>query len=94
MARFCSACGRPLDARGHRLLRVTDPPKDRGKVQRIARVTKRGRGRFPIQRQRVYLCRVIPAYDSPTSGKTLARGPYKQRIAAANVRHVQEARVG
>jgi hypothetical protein len=93
MARFCGACGRPLDKRGHRILRRVKPLKLRGQVLKRPRTRDRGRGRVGIQMERVYLCRVIPAYDSPTSGKTLARGPYDQRIARANIRHVQEDRV-
>lgn len=88
MARFCSACGRPLDKRGHRLVRKTHPPAKRGEVIRVSNVTGYG-----AATRRLYLCRVVPAYDSPTSGKTLQRGPYRQRIAAANIRHVQEDRV-
>lgn len=88
MARFCSACGRPLDKRGHRIVRRAHPLAKRGQVLRVPNVTGYG-----AKTRRIYICRVIPAYDSPTSGKTLARGPYRQRIKAANIRHVQEDRV-
>jgi hypothetical protein len=91
MARFCRACGRPLDAKGHRVVRVGNPAKDRGRHKRVSvpRPDRR-RGRLGFQKQRVYICRVVPAYDSPTTGRTMRSVPYKQRIAQANTRHVRE----
>jgi hypothetical protein len=87
MARFCKACGKPLDKRGHRVLRQGNPLRDRG---RVARVPNFGYG---SRTKRVYLCRVAPAYTSPETGKVTRTGGYGQRIKSIDTRHVQEDRL-
>lgn len=70
MARICRRCGRKLTEEEHDLARYTEGKRKGEPIRRIV-TRSRGRGRFGINKERVWSCRVRLSAISPTSGRRL-----------------------
>lgn len=70
MARICGVCGRELTEEEHDLARYEEGERKGEPIRRIV-LRSRGRGRFGINKERIWACRVRLTGISPTTGRRL-----------------------
>lgn len=93
MPRFCRACGRPLEEPDHELIRYPEGHKHEGKPVKQVVIGGRGRGRFPVRKQRVWRCRVRLVGKSPTTGRRLVPSNPQREAALGMPAYVHEDRL-